>query len=115
MSISGTFVTNVPLMDIFTRHYVESKAQVSYFPFRCVGRFSYILIALPISAIIYFVLRRLFLVKNVSSQVSGNSTLLAEYLSINTSFILTQTIEKKKQTKKNKQKSPCWWLLSKHF
>jgi hypothetical protein len=49
MSISGTFVTNVPLMDILTWHYVESKAQVSYFPFRCVGWFSYILPKLPVS------------------------------------------------------------------
>ena len=44
MSISGTFVTNVPLMDIFNRHSVESDAQVSYFPFRGVGRFWYILL-----------------------------------------------------------------------
>ena len=43
MSIRGTFVTNVLLIDIFTRHYVESEAHVSYFPFRCVGRISYIL------------------------------------------------------------------------
>jgi hypothetical protein len=38
----------------------------------------------------------------------------AKYLTINTSFILTQTIEKKQTKNKNKQKSPCWWL-SKHF
>ena len=43
LSIYNPSVTNVQLMDISTQHCAEGKAKVSSFPFRCVGRISYIL------------------------------------------------------------------------